>query len=65
MLYAVWMIIGFTNDFPYWLIFAGPLPLFLIVYLIYFIVSYARNPEKYTEEAKHEELEKDYHDLNL
>ena len=65
MVYAAWIIIGLTNDFPYLVTFTGPIPLFLLVYMVYFIVSYTRNPEKYTDKTKHEELEKDYHDLNL
>ncbi|HUT80296.1 MAG TPA: hypothetical protein VMZ29_03760 [Candidatus Bathyarchaeia archaeon] len=45
LLYSMWIIIGFTYDWPYWIIFAMLLPAFIIVYLMYYTIRYFQNPK--------------------
>lgn len=65
ILYAIWMVIGLTNHFPYWAVFVGPIPVILLFYLIWFIISYTRHPERFGKEARMKDLEADYQDLKL
>ncbi|MHA1210923.1 MAG: hypothetical protein ACTSSH_00545 [Candidatus Heimdallarchaeota archaeon] len=63
MIYATWIIIGLTYNWPLWIIFALPVPAFLIIYLIYFTIRYFQNPKP--PEDPVERIEHQYVDIKL
>jgi hypothetical protein len=65
VLYSGWIVVGLTLSFPYWLTFAGPVPVLLAIYLLWFIVRHRKNPEQFSKEAKIKEIEADYQDAKL
>ncbi len=63
VIYAAWIVIGFTFEWPYWVIFALPLPAFLAIYLIYYTIRYIQNPKP--PEDPVERIEHEYTDKKL
>jgi len=61
--YALWIIIGFTFGFPYWVIFILPVPIMLFVYLIRNFLRFKEKTEEELDPIKSRESE--YYDLKL
>ncbi|NHJ33556.1 MAG: hypothetical protein FK732_11915 [Asgard group archaeon] len=61
--FAIWIVIGFTFNFPYWAIFALPVPLMLVVYLIWNFFRFRKKTEKELDPIK--SLESEYYDMKL
>ena len=61
--FAVWILIGFRFDFPYWVIFALPVPLMLIIYLVWNFIRFRKKTEEERDPVK--SRESDYYDLKL
>lgn len=47
--YGIWIIMGLSFGWPYWVVFAIPLPAVLLVYLIGNFINHMKNPQKSKE----------------
>jgi len=60
---ALWIIIGFRFEFPYWVIFVLPLPLMLVIYLIWNFLRFRKKTIDERDPIKSRESE--YYDMKL
>ena len=45
LVFALWILIGFRFGFPYWVIFALPLTVMLVIYLIWNFLRFREKTE--------------------